>query len=74
MPRGTKRLNEYVDAVANYELMPKAVLAAIAFSFAKRINDDEDHFRAESLMLEEWATLHHNGIVPQPVPSDDRLA
>lgn len=70
-----KMTNEYAD-VLGYDLyakMPKAVLAAIAVSFASLQVEgqggeslDRDAIRAA--MIEEWTILHSNGIIPQKPP------
>lgn len=64
-----KKINEYQQAIDQgfYEHMPKAVLAAIAVSFAEKINSNTfETFDGPTFALQaEWATLHANGIVPQ---------
>lgn len=64
-----KTSNEYADLIDNslYEKMPKAVLAAIAASFALRMAED-DFSQVQSIMVEEWQALYDNGIVPQKPP------
>lgn len=60
-----KQTNAYVDALTpGYADTPKAVYAALAYSLALRMSDD-DHDKAAALLGEEWAALHANGIVPQ---------
>lgn len=63
--RGMKLSNEYQRALRTYEQMPKAVLAAVAFSFASRIIESADAATVEAAILNEWQVLHDNGIVPQ---------
>lgn len=61
--------NEYARAFGPlYARTPKAVFAAIAFSFALRLNEDHAD-RAAAEFLKEWETLHANGIVDQRPPS-----
>ena len=64
--RGMKTSNEYARAIVSYERIPKAVLAAVAYSFASRLIPDGDSpTMVEMAILDEWDTLHQNGIVPQ---------
>ena len=58
---GLKKRNEYIRMVPEYDSIPKAVWAAIAISFAMRI--DSDIWKDE--IWAEWSALHTNGIVPQ---------
>ena len=65
--RGIKRRNAYSRTLGGlYDRIPKAVLAAIAVSFATQGGDFLDE--AEKRVLEEWTILHQNGIVPQKPP------
>lgn len=67
---GLKKSNEYakwIDAQVFADI-PKTVFAAIAVSFAMRLNE-EDFDRAMSEIISEWQTLHMVAIVPQPVPA-----
>lgn len=58
--------NNYARALVSYERIPKAVLAAVAYSFASRlIADDDSPTMIEMAILDEWDVLHQNGIVPQ---------
>jgi hypothetical protein len=50
---------------ANYEAMPKSVLAMIAYSFAQRLTQDGDRDAVMAEIACEWDALHANGIVPQ---------
>ena len=59
-----KTWNNYADLFPNYEKTPKAVIAALAFSLAMRL-EEEDAIRAVELLEEEWLALHRAGIVPQ---------
>lgn len=68
--RGLKLSNEYARALVDYERMPKAVLAAVAYSLAARIlggegRDGESPTVIEEFIIEEWRVLRLNGIVPQ---------
>ena len=57
--------NEYADTLTHFHLMPKAVLAAIAVSFALALEGTDETARAVARIRSEWDTLHANGIVPQ---------
>jgi hypothetical protein len=64
--------NDYLPVVQSiFERTPKAVFAAIAVSFANRLDGEdalqrdggtEDLLRA---VMEEWDMLHQAGIIPQ---------
>ena len=56
--------NEYADALGDlFDLTPKAVLAAVAVS---ALTHGGEHLSvARQRVLDEWRTLHANGIVPQ---------
>lgn len=69
-----KRLNEYATAAGLevYELIPKAVWAAIAVSSLTRAHDELDDALSTGdttaiadAIRDEWQVLHQNGIVPQ---------
>ena len=65
-----KSFNDYARKFGPlYDRTPKAVFAAIAYSFADRIiaNPDAD---LVAIVNEEWAVLHDNGIVPQQPPKN----
>lgn len=67
--RGLKLSNEYARAIVDYGRIPKAVLAAVAYSFASRIISDGDSpTMIEAAIMDEWVVLHQNGIVPQKPP------
>lgn len=70
MSRGSKLHNEYARALTDYARIPKAVLAAVAYSFAARIiePDGDSPTLVEAAILDEWQVLHANGIVPQAPP------
>lgn len=68
--RGMKLHNEYARALSNYERIPKAVLAAIAYSFADRLNCDIEGATPEGTIMDEWHLLYENGIVPQRPDGD----
>jgi hypothetical protein len=60
--------NDYAKQLGPlYDKTPKAVFAAIAYSFADRIIGSPDADLA-AIIKEEWAVLHDNGIVPQKPP------
>lgn len=64
---GGKLSNVYaVELQDVYNAAPKAVLGAIAVSFATQGGDLLDEARAR--VLEEWWILHNAGIVPQRPP------
>lgn len=72
--RGMKLTNEYARALTEYARLPKAVLAAVAYSFAARVIADNDPAVVEAAILLEWQTLYENGIVPQaPGQSGGRI-
>lgn len=56
--------NQYQKLLKEYDKIPKAVLAAIAVSYAL-LRTDEDFEKVEEEIKREWAILHQNGIVPQ---------
>jgi len=64
--------NDYARLLTFFDRVPKAVLAAIAVSFAARIQEDRLNL-AEWEVVREWETLNQNGIVRQPVPKDVRV-
>jgi hypothetical protein len=53
----------------NYDQTPKAVIAAIAMSFAILL-EEENVEEAKNRILKEWSILHSNGIVPQKPKGD----
>lgn len=59
-----KQTNGYALAYPEYHETPKAVIAAIAYSLALILNEDNED-RAVALLREEWMVLHEAGIVPQ---------
>lgn len=65
--RGLKIGNEYAREFSAYRDIPKAVFAAVAFSFGMRLNGDDMH-NAIGAFYQEWRTLHENGIVSQAPP------
>lgn len=73
---GNKTSNEYADMIPQdfYRDCPKAVLAAIAVSFAMMINGEDEKDGIGGQLAREWATLHENGIVPQALPGYLRKA
>jgi hypothetical protein len=61
-----EKRNEYVSELGRfYRHTPKAVFAAIAFSFANRLFAKTIGTEVEDVLRAEWKTLHENGIVPQ---------
>lgn len=63
--RVNKKMNSYTDLLSSefYERCPKAVVAAIAVSFA--ILQGNNDASVEDALLTEWTILHKSGIVPQ---------
>lgn len=56
--------NEYQAELGKlFEEMPKAVLAAVAVSFATQGGNELD--QAQVRVAKEWSALHLAGIVPQ---------
>lgn len=69
--RGVKIGNEYAQGFGRlYEEIPKAVFAAVAYSYAGWACGEEAKANDEIVarFLEEWRILHDNGIVPQKPP------
>jgi hypothetical protein len=63
--RGLKLGNEYAHAMGRmYADTPKAVFAAVAYSLAMRLEEDNPE-RAVALLKSEWRALYVIGIVPQ---------
>lgn len=64
-----KSSNQYAETLtaAFYEKCPKAVLAAIAVSYASR-QTEEDFSKVEREIAKEWEILYKAGIVPQKPP------
>jgi hypothetical protein len=56
--------NEYQAHYPQFEQTPKAVLAAVAYSLAMRLSEDNPA-TAESLLEQEWRALYECGIVLQ---------
>lgn len=54
--------NEYFRELPSR--VPKSVYAALAYSLALRLTEDNPA-KAKDLLCREWATLHENQIVPQ---------
>jgi hypothetical protein len=61
--------NEYADALGPFFAdTPKAVFAALAYSYAVRLFETTDPSEIRQLLADEWSALHANGIVPQRPP------
>ena len=56
--------NPYQAAFPDFSATPKAVIAAIAYSLAQRLCED-DAAAAAKMIRDEWVHLHASGIVPQ---------
>lgn len=69
MPNLNATTNDYSNALTlrTYDMIPKAVLAAVAVSALTSGGDCLDE--AQQAIVTEWNTLHQNGIVPQAVPA-----
>lgn len=70
-PRATMGINmvsnEYADELGElYGKMPKAVLAAVAVSYASDGGDHMEHIQTK--ILTEWHALYDAGIVKQKPP------
>lgn len=64
VPAINKVSNEYAEELGSlYDRIPKAVLAAIAVSYASNGGYDMEH--AVDNILAEWQCLHNNHIIPQ---------
>ncbi len=61
--------NEYAKAYPNFDSTPKAVVAAIAYSLALRLAEDNPEV-ARGILMGEWEVLCKNDIVPQKPPKD----
>jgi len=57
------KTNEYQQAYPNFEATPKAVIAAVAFALAMRLNADDPDL-ATAMLRSEWDALYQAGIVP----------
>ena len=63
--------NEYLRAVGVklFHRMPKTVALTIAISYAIRVTGEEPEWsEVAGMLIEEWRTLHENGIIKQPPP------
>jgi hypothetical protein len=75
--RGFKLRNEYADALGPfYDDTPKAVFAALAYSYAACFgtpseggDETADPAEVAKRLMREWRILHENGIVPQKDPT-----
>jgi hypothetical protein len=75
----SKLRNSYQEVLDRdvFDRMPKAVLAAIAVSFANQIagaEDIESFDGCQARILDEWRILNQNGIVPQRPIAPRRVA
>ena len=62
-----KTFNSYAGRFDRlYSRIPKAVFAAVAYSYTSSGGDDHAH--GVERFLEEWRILYDNGIVPQEPP------
>ncbi len=69
-----KQGNEYAYAIRRYAGIPKAVLGALAVSFAARLweidmAELEAPDKISRVLVKEWLILYENRIVPQPPPT-----
>ena len=58
------RSNDYQRLFPDFDKTPKAVIAAICYSLAMRLNDDS-HQDAYRMIKDEWLALYEAQIVPQ---------
>lgn len=73
MTSGLKTTNEYAQELYGiYDDIPKAVLAAIAVSFASCGGSDMEGVKHR--IADEWCILHQNGVVPQAPAKSAKLA
>lgn len=56
--------NAYAQEFPEYRDVPKAVFAAVAFSLAMRMNEDNTD-KAKAEFFREWGALHAAGILQQ---------
>jgi hypothetical protein len=56
--------NDYSRSYPDYSRTPKAVIAAIAYSMALRLCQEDERDAAE-MLRQEWALLHENGVLRQ---------
>lgn len=66
--------NDYfkqAEAALGDRKTPKTVYAALAYSIALRLCED-DHERAKQMLREEWRALHAAGLVPQKPSKEAR--
>lgn len=67
MSHGIKKTNEYSRQFGPlYGKVPKAVFAAVVYSFVSSGGDDQTH--AIQRFIQEWRILHENGILTQKPP------
>ncbi len=61
---GIKKTNNYALDYPKYGSTPKAVVAAVAYSLAMRLCEDNQD-EAAQMIRDEWAALYDAKIVPQ---------
>jgi hypothetical protein len=59
--------NDYQRCFPDFDKTPKAVIAAMAYSFALT-QCEGDSERAKQLIIDEWTILHQNQIISQKPP------
>ncbi len=69
------RHNNYAYALTTefFIKIPKAVLAAIAVSYASRLGEGDNFEDAQNEIHYEWGALYQTGIVPQRPPKGTPL-
>lgn len=64
-----KTTNAYVGALPDiYDKIPKAVLAAVAVSFAIRLDGEGNVKAVQQMIVDEWLALHEAGILDAQDP------
>lgn len=64
-PTGVMKItNDYAQAAMDEMDASKTVWAALAYSLAMRLSEDNES-DALALLRDEWGTLHRAGIIPQ---------
>jgi hypothetical protein len=61
---GDRRARSYLAQLDNYADTPKPVYAALAYSLAARLSED-DPAAVNALLADEWLTLYACGVIRQ---------
>jgi hypothetical protein len=71
MARGLKIGNEYAQQFGRlYAKTPKAVFAAIVWSYSNLVFGEDHKDMHIARFLDEWRNLHDNEILAQDAPND----